>query len=229
VHLAKLILVLAESALETVPEALWGHPEVRRDARERGLSPSEVLLDRSYHHRAMKCLKDAYKRGRPDIVHFSLLNALETPLCEEGFLRVYVHTVQDLILEFDPGVRLPRNYMRFKGLMEQLFKVGRVPPEGKALVVLRKGSLADLRNELKPDMVIGFSSRGSLKPLHTITSGLSCLKSVMMVIGCFPHGEFKEENMNLFDSCYAIYPKSLNAWVVVARLIYEVEKSIGLS
>ena len=228
-HLAKLILVLAESALETVPEALWGHPEVRRDARGRGLSPSEILLDRSYHHRAMKRLKDAHKRGRPDIVHFSLLNALETPLCEKGLLRVYVHTIQDLILEFDPSVRLPRNYMRFKGLMEQLFKIGKVPPKGKALVILRKGSLADLKNELKPDVVIGFSSGGSLKPLHTVISDLSHLENVMVVVGCFPHGEFKEENMKLFDFCYSIYPKSLNAWVVVARLIYEVEKSIGLN
>lgn len=221
--------MLAESALETIPEILWEHPEVRRDARERNLSPGELLLDRSYHHRAMRNLKDAHKRGRPDIVHFSLLNALETPLSEEGLLRVYVHTFQDFILEFDPNVRLPRNYMRFKGLIEQLFKTGRVPPRDKALIMLRKGSLADLRNELKPDMVIGFSSGAPLKPLHNIVSGLTCLKAVMVVVGCFPHGEFKEETVKLFDSCYAIYPKSLNAWVVVARLVYEVEKSIGLN
>lgn len=221
--------MLAESALETVPEALWRRPEVRRDALERSLNPGELLLDRSYHHRAMRYLKDAHKRGRPDIVHFSLLNALETPLSEEGLLRVYVHTVQDLILEFDPDVRLPRNYMRFKGLIEQLFKTGRVPPRDKALITLRKGSLADLRNELKPDMVIGFSSVATLKPLHDIVSGLTCVKEVMTVVGCFPHGEFKEETLKLFDSCYAIYPKSLNAWVVVARLVYEVEKGIGLN
>ncbi|MBS7618279.1 16S rRNA methyltransferase [Candidatus Bathyarchaeota archaeon] len=225
----RLILVLAESALETIPEALWRYPEVRRDAYERNLSPGELLLDRSYHHRAMRYLKDAHKRGRPDIVHFSLLNALETPLSKEGLLRVYVHTVQDSILEFDPEVRLPRNYMRFKSLIEQLFKTGRVPPKNKALITLRKGSLADLKNELKPDMVIGFSSGGSLKPLHSIVSSLTDVKAVMAVIGCFPHGEFKEETMKLFDSCYAIYPKSLNAWIVVARLVYEVEKSIGLN
>lgn len=222
-------MVLAESALETIPKALWGHPEVRRYSRERGLSPGEILLDRSYHHRAMRYLEDAHKRGRPDIVHFSLLNALETPLSEKGLLRVYVHTIQDLILEFDPEVRLPRNYMRFKGLIEQLFKIGKVPPEGRALITLRKGSLTDLKEELKPNVVIGFSSSGSLKPLPDIISELVNANSVMAVVGCFPHGEFKEETMKLFDLCYAIYPKTLNAWVVVARLIYEVEKTIGLS
>ncbi len=221
--------MLAESALETVPEVLWKHPDVRRDARKRNLSPGELLLDRSYHHRAMRHLKDAHKRGRPDIVHFSLLNALESPLSEKGFLRVYVHTVQDLILEFDPEIRLPRNYMRFKSLIEQLFKIGRVPPRNKALITLRKGSLADLKSELKPDIVIGFSSGGSLKPLHSIVADLTDVETVMAVVGCFPHGEFKEETLKLFDSCYAIYPKSLNAWIVVARLVYEVEKSIGLN
>ncbi|MEM2239715.1 MAG: 16S rRNA methyltransferase [Candidatus Bathyarchaeia archaeon] len=225
----RLILVLAESALETVPQALWGHPEVRRNSRERGLSPGEILLDRSYHHRAMRYLKDAHKRGRPDIVHFSLLNALETPLSDKGLLRVYVHTFQDFILEFNPRIRLPRNYMRFKGLMEQLFRIGRVPPEGEVLITLRKGSLADLKNELKPDMVIGFSSGGLLKPLQNIVLELTNVDSVMTVVGCFPHGEFKEANVKLFDSCYAIYPKTLNAWVVVARLVYEVEKSMNLN
>lgn len=223
-----LVLVIAEAALETVPESLWWHPEVRRYARDRGLKPGEILLDRSYHHRAMRGLKDAHKRGRPDIVHFSLLNSLETPLSKEGLLSVYVHTVNDKVLKFNPEVRLPRNYVRFKGLIEQLFKLGRVPPEGEPLITLRECSLAELKNEIKPNLTIGFSTSGEFKPLDAVVSKMLEVDLVMTVVGGFPHGDFKEENMKLFDLCYSIDPEPLNAWVVVARLVYEVEKSLGL-
>ncbi|RLI26738.1 16S rRNA methyltransferase [Candidatus Bathyarchaeota archaeon] len=226
--LKRLVLVIAESALETVPEALWWHPEVRRYARDRGLKPGEVLLDRSYHHRAMRGLRNAHKRGRPDIVHFSLLNALETPLAREGLLDVYVHTVNDKVLEFNPEVRLPRNYMRFKGLIEQLFKLGRVPPDGEPLITLRDGSLAELKNEVKPAITIGFSTSGEPKPLDVVVSEMVNVEVAMAVVGGFPHGDFEEENMRLFDVCYSIDPESLNTWVVVARLVYEVEKNLDL-
>ena len=176
----------------------------------------------------MRGLGDSLKRGRPDIVHLSLLNALETPLSREGLLEVYVHTVQNQILEFNPRVRLPRNYMRFKGLMEQLFKLGRVPPEGEPLVTLRSGSLAELKERVKPNLIVGFSTSGETKLLSVIASEIVSRERVMAVIGGFPHGEFTEESMKLFDLCYSIDPEALNAWVVVARLIYEVEKALRL-
>jgi len=108
-----LILVLAESAVETVPESLWTHRSVQKHAKLRRKPPRSVLLDRSYHHAAMKGLEHSEKRGRPDIVHFALLEALGSPLNREGLLEVYVHTIDDNVITVDPETRLPRNCNRF--------------------------------------------------------------------------------------------------------------------
>ena len=65
------------------------------------------------------------KRGRPDIVHFTLLEALGSPLNLEGLLKIYVHTYSGYVIDVRPEVRLPRDCNRFSGLMEQLFQEGK--------------------------------------------------------------------------------------------------------
>ena len=92
-----LILILAESALERIPKKLWTHPAVKSYAQERKKPAKLLLLDRSYHHFAMRELKENQKRGRPDIIHFSLLEALSSALNKEGFLQVFVHAMYFLL------------------------------------------------------------------------------------------------------------------------------------
>ena len=147
-------LVLAEAALETVPREIWGHPAVYKTAKRRGKTPASILLDRSLHHQAMKNLPEAEKRGRPDIVHVSLLEALSSPLNREGLLETYVHTIGDYAIFINPETRLPRNYNRFVGLIEQLFEIGRVPPEGEPLLTLKPMSLRVLLEQIKPTRII---------------------------------------------------------------------------
>ena len=43
-------LVISEAALETIPVNIIDHPSVTNHARKLGKRPSEILLDRSYHH-----------------------------------------------------------------------------------------------------------------------------------------------------------------------------------
>ena len=57
-----------------------------------------------------KKLNNWRKRGRPDIVHLCLLEALESPLNKNKILSVYVHTYDNKIIYINPEVRLPRNY-----------------------------------------------------------------------------------------------------------------------
>ncbi len=138
-------LLLAEAPLETVPRELWGHPTVYKVARRRGKPPGGILLDSSLHHQAMRRLADRERRGRPDIVHVTLLCVLEHPLAASGRVRVYIHTYGDYLIEVRPGTRLPRNYLRFTGLIEQLFDTGSVPPgAAEPLLKLRPASLERL-------------------------------------------------------------------------------------
>jgi len=221
-------LLLAESALETVPKQLWSHPSVANRAKSLGKKPGETLLDRTYHHRAMSRLENDYKRGRPDIVHFSLLEALGTPLNKEGLLTVHVHTVDDHIIRVAPKVRLPRNYDRFVGLIEQLYNDGRVPAEGQPLLKLEHGSLKDVLSEIRPSYVMVFTREGEGNTLESALGNLSEQKSPAVVVGAFPHGHFREKTAELADLTVSIDPEMLEAWTVTSRVIYEFERLIGL-
>ena len=97
-----LTLILVESALETIPKKIWSHSAVRRHSKKMKKPSKQLLLDRSLHHSAMKNLMNAHKRGRPDITHFTLLEALSSPLNKEGLLKIIIHTNQNYIITVNP-------------------------------------------------------------------------------------------------------------------------------
>jgi len=223
-----LTLILAESAIETVPQELWKHPAVEGHSKRKGKHPMFTVLDRSYHHAAMKTIKGCEKRGRPDIVHFSLLEALGSPLNKEGLLRIYVHTFNDYVISVAPETRLPKNYNRFIGLMEQLFEFNRVPTNGKPLLVLESRTMPDLISIVKPTYVIAFSRVGKPMTLEGTISKLSNEENLAAIIGGFPSGHFIETNRNLANEIICIDPEMLEAWTVTSRLIYEYERAASL-
>jgi rRNA small subunit pseudouridine methyltransferase Nep1 len=94
-----LTILFVETALELVPGSIVGHPSVVKNARRQGKRPEETLLDRSLHHRAMLRLPMAEKKGRPDIIHFCLLEALGSPLNRKGGLAVWAHTQAGVAIE----------------------------------------------------------------------------------------------------------------------------------
>jgi len=223
-----LVLILVESAIELVPPGLTKHPSVLKLAEKRGKKPNEILLDRSYHHAAMRSMKDAEKRGRPDIVHTTLLELLGTPLNREGLLQTYVHTVDNRVVEIDSNVRLPVNYDRFVGLLEQLYAVGRVPEAGEPLLAIRKQTLNQLLGEIKPSTTVAFTTLGEYKDLGKLCEELAKERKPAILIGGFPRGHFSEETLNLADRAVRIDKEALEAWVVASRAVYAYELAIGL-
>ena len=223
-----LTLVLTESALETIPQSLWKHPLVKRHAKKRRKHPRFLLLDRSYHDAAMKSLKDGEKRGRPDIVHFALLEALGTPLNKEGYLRIYVHTINDHVVQVNPEVRLPKNYTRFVGLFEQLFQLRRIPPAGPALLLLERKNLDQLLQDNECDYVLAFSTKGSRGKLDEPMQKLQARERPTVLIGGFAHGHFSETTAKLADEIVCVDPEMLEAGVVTSRVIYDYERAISL-
>jgi rRNA small subunit pseudouridine methyltransferase Nep1 len=225
-----LTLILAESALETVPEKLWKHPSVSKYAKLRRTKPRYVLLDRSFHHAAMKSLEQNEKRGRPDIVHFALLEALGSPLNREGLLQTYVHTFNDYVIAVNPETRLPRNYDRFVSLIQQLFECGRVPPglDETVLLTLKHKTLPELIRDIKPSYVLAFSRVGKPDTLEAIISKVVYEKNPVVIVGGFPRGHFSRETMKLADETICIDPDMLEAWTITSRLTYEFERALGL-
>jgi len=74
-------------------------------------------------------LDEDYKRGRPDILHIALLNALATPLYIQNHLRVFIHTFDNNVILVGKNVRFPKSYFRFEGLMLNLFRDKKIVSE----------------------------------------------------------------------------------------------------
>jgi rRNA small subunit pseudouridine methyltransferase Nep1 len=181
-----LTLVLADAELELVPQEVQGHPSVRAHARRRGRSPSAVLLDSSFHHPALRALPDGSRRGRPDIVHFFLVIALDSIANIEGQLETVVHTRHDQVLRCRPDTRIPKSYSRFVGLMEELLTKGAVPPEGEPLLRLESLTLGGfLARAPRPAVVL--HEAGARHELEEVFAGRD---EATVVVGGFPQGDF---------------------------------------
>jgi rRNA small subunit pseudouridine methyltransferase Nep1 len=223
-----LTFILAEAALETIPQKIWNHPSVKRHAKHQKKLPKQLLLDRSLHHAAMLKLKDHLKRGRPDITHFVLLEALGSPLNKEGRLQVFIHTCNDYVIKVNPKTRLPKNYNRFVGLIEQLFQQQKVPLEGKPLLCLEQKSLPQLVSEIKPDYVLCFSKKGEPKSIENVVSTLQKNQNTSVIVGGFAHGHFSETTLQLVDETVCVDQEMLETWIITSRIIYEYERFLSL-
>lgn len=230
-------LVIAEAALETVPTEIMGHPSVKKHAQKFGKKPTEILLDRSYHHAAMiqGRLKSGWKRGRPDIIHFALMEALSTPLFFKGILKVYVSTINHKVIFIGENLRIPKSYFRFEGLMVNLFK-DKVIKSGEGNNVLLK--IHDnitfeglIKNIIKPNKLIGLSTMGVQQTVEEVVSKNIAKNNhhCAFVIGGFPKGHFSDNISKLFNCLCSIGKSGLEAHVVIARILYECEKALSLS
>ena len=226
-----LTLIIAESALETIPESLWNHPTIKKLSKTRQRPPSQIILDRSYHHTAMKNLENNEKRGRPDIVHFALLEALGSPLNKEKQLATYVHTLSDFTIQINNETRLPRNYNRFVNLMEQLFETHRVPPNKneQPLITLKQQTLTQLvKEDAKPSRVLVLTRAGKPQTLEDTISSLAKTDKACVLVGGFPKGHFTKTAAELADETLCIDSEMLETWTVVSRTVYEYERALSL-
>ena len=218
-----------EAALEVVPRGISRHPAVVRNAKRMGKDPEGVLLDRSLHHRAMLSLPEGEKRGRPDILHFCLLEALGSPLNKAGSLGLKAYTLNGDAISFDPELRLPRDCLRFGSLMEQLFAEGSVPPgEEQPLMKLERKSLQGVKEGVKPSRTFALTSHGKEEKLSDFCLRLASEANPLVFIGAYPHGAMRGETLAEADEAVSIHKEALEAWVVTSRLVYEYEKASGL-
>ena len=216
-----LSFVFAESALELVPKEVWSHPAVVSDSKRRGVKAGEMLLDRSFHHSAMGRLREPEKRGRPDLVHVALLSVTGTPFYLAGRVKVYVHTYSGSVVEVAEKTRIPKSYLRFRGRLEKCLVEG--PTEG--LLRLHRMSFRELTRKIEPQMVFGLTVRGRQTSIPDLARKVVAVKDPCVIVGGFPHGHFSGEVEKCVDELVRIDPMPLEAHVVAARVVYEVEKA----
>ena len=217
-------LILAESALELVPLELEDHPSVISHAKKLGKHSSDILLDNSWHFAAMKGIENEIKRGRPDIVHFSILESTTIPLYLQNKLNLFVHTIDDKVIRFGKNVHLPKSYHRFQGVIEKLYQEKKIMTKNELLLDIKEQTFSELIDEINPSKIIGFSTEGELTSFEKIASKIaddSCI-----VIGGFQKGHFSDTIQNKITDLYSVGNESLEGHVVVSRILYEYEKTI---
>ena len=198
--------MIVEAAIELVPQTLRNHPSVKNHCKRVGRDSSEILLDISYHHRAMveQNIKQWWKRGRPDIVHFDLVEALSTPLFKEKKLQVYVSTFDNKLLIMHQDLRLPKNYLRFERLMISIFNKHR-SKEGSDLIEFRENvSFTDLVQKIiKPQLILGFSVKGTRTKLSDIlhNNAIQLFKGLLFCCRRLPTGTFLGINYSTMQQC----------------------------
>ena len=228
-------VALVESALQLVPREIQSDSQIKRYAERRMRKPGEVLLDRAYHHTAMQKLArkrfrlPIEKMGRPDIIHNTLLQILETPLNWENRLRVFIHTQDNYVISINSKIRLPKNYLRFVGLIEQLFATKQVPERGAPLMKVEKSTVQSLITRVRPSHVIGFSILGQPALMRTVADELGKMVEPLVFVGGFPRGHFSNETHKTLNSMIKVDRQPLDAWVVAGRFVYDFEWAIGVA
>ena len=219
-----LTIILVESSLELIPENMYNHPAVTSYSKKFKKKSSKTLLDNSWHFAAMKGLENEMKRGRPDILHLTLLSICTTPIFYENKIQVFVHTVNDEVISISNHIKLPKSYHRFQGLIEKLFLTKKIESETEILMEMEHSSLSKLISKIKPDKIIGLTTEGQKTTFEKLihqTKENSCI-----LIGGFQKGHFNKETQKVIGTLFSIHDSSLEAHLVASRLVYEYEKTI---
>lgn len=228
-------IILLDCALELIPSEISALKQIQRYASKRKKKPGELLLDQTYHGREMARLESSEQRGRPDIVFHCLMTLLETPLCKSGLMTIHLQLKDGRIIEVNPEVRLPRNYDRFVGLMEQLLLVGRVPPEGDPLLQITRKNLSQLLSDLKHDvsetqclLTIEGGTKTAINSLQDMFPADTSIP-VIVGIGAFPHGDFGETLKESFSTHIELDREVMMAWHVCAEIVWTYSARINVS
>ena len=222
--MSNLSLILAESSLEIIPKEIQNHPSVISHSKKLGKSPSNILLDNSWHYAAMKGIQDENKRGRPDIVHFSMLEACSIPLYFEKKLTIYIHTLNDKVIKVGDDIHLPKSFHRFAGLIEKLFYEKRIESNGKKLLEMSDMNFSQLIEDINPKNVVGLSIVGKSSSFCDVAESLD--ENSCIIIGGFQKSHFSDSTVSKIDQLVSIDSNSLESHIVTARILYEYEKTI---
>jgi len=201
----RLIVVLEGANLETIK-----------------LSKDFELLNCDDHANLLKKRKREASEARPDITHQCLLTLLDSPLNKAGLLQVYIHTHQNVLIEVNPQIRIPRTFKRFSGLMVQLLhkmSIRATNGSERLLRVIKNPITEHFPTKCKK---IGTESSSSkLVDINDYVITNFKDEPVVFVIGAFSHGEVQVDYVDEMIS-YSKYP--LSASVACGKLCCAFEK-----
>jgi rRNA small subunit pseudouridine methyltransferase Nep1 len=138
-----------------------------------------------------------------------------------------MHTIQNRLFEFNPEIRIAKNYNRFKGLMAKLLIDGQIKVDGTYLIAPIKKSLREKLEEFKQAKLMLFTEEGTPTSYQELYKQEGTTDYVGL-IGGFQKAQFSHPILNLTSNHVSISESALNAWIVVSRAItyYEIIHNI---
>lgn len=211
-------ILIAEAEIELAPPEIAGHPAVRKNADAQGRRAGEVLLDQNLHGPAMARLEDGKRRGRPDIVHYTLLTLLESPLAKQGRIEVAIHTRHNLFIRVKADTRLPRGEARFQGLLAKVLREGKSHDKDPLLWIDGECTAKHALKTFAQGPIIRLDENAPvIQPVEL--ASLAKDGELTLVLGGFPSGQFSPAWVEAAPQTASIWPEALNAWAVAAELV----------
>ena len=97
---ARLIIILEAANLDTTKTG-------------RGIE----LINCDDHQKTITKLGRKYEDFRPDVTHQCLLALLDTPLNKAGLLQIFIRCENNVLIEINPMLKVPRTFKRFSAFM----------------------------------------------------------------------------------------------------------------
>lgn len=153
---------------------------------------------------------------RPDITHHILLTIIDSPLYKANKCKVYIKTVNNILVEINEGTRIPRTMTRFMGLMRDVLRKLRIKSEDKTLMRVIKSKM-----DFPPGAVkIGMSHEG-----ERICNEHFAADNVVLYVSAKQRGEdrFEDTDIRMKVSDY-----ELSGAAAVGKAIYFIEGMLDI-
>ncbi len=224
-------IIFFETAIELIPESLRNHPLIRKEWKTNTRKKNRgILLDNAIHASLMKDLPSREKRGRPDIIYYSLLNLLYSPLISDNKVKIIIHTYNNRCIHIPSDWRIPVNYNRFVGLFSQLLYKKRIPIEGKSLLTVDNCTMNQILENFSQNRIF-LLERLTETSNEFFKFNTKVDDDSVFLIGGFQSGESSfllnaELPTNLDFQQISLYEETKPAWIIASRIIHNLEDQL---
>ncbi|CBK20642.2 uncharacterized protein [Blastocystis hominis] len=166
--------------------------------------------------------------SRPDICHQCLLTLQDSVLNKAGMLRIFIHTSQNVLIEVNPKLRVPRTFKRFGSMIVQLLdkrKIRSHSGEDWLMKVIKNPITDHLPTGAH---IFGTSVTGTLvdpldfvEVLNENTDANKNVDSFVFVFGAFAHGHL---NLDYIETMLSFSQYPLSGSVACGKLMNAFEE-----
>jgi len=166
---------------------------------------------------------------RPDILHQELLALLDSPLNKAGLLRIYIQTTQNVLIEVNPSIRIPRTYKRFAGLMVQLLHKMKIKAGNDSTTLLKVIKNPFSQHLPAGTRCYGFSCEGTLYSPITLAKTVVPMEPdgdappTCFVLGAMSTGHITIEDHPYIEKMISISSYPLSGAAALSRLMGGIE------